>query len=115
VIESTSVIAVPAGSRPKKLAPVMLVVVVVRKSSADSISSVPAVPGREAVPRRPSGLPVLNVNRSASAGGADTRPSTADATTSERRIVGMAPSLAPDSPLGATCIPSVDFAAQSAR
>jgi hypothetical protein len=37
VIESTSVIAVPAGSRPKKLARVMLVVVVVTKSSAEVV------------------------------------------------------------------------------
>src|SRR5689334_18235100 len=68
------------GRRPKKLPPVMLVIPVVTKSSADSISSVPVPPGRDAVPMRPSGLPVLKVNRSASAGGANAMPSARDAT-----------------------------------
>src|SRR4051794_28843688 len=56
---TTSDSGVPVGSRPVNVALVRLVSLVKTKSSADSISSLPAEPGREAVAILPSGLPVL--------------------------------------------------------
>jgi len=59
----------PPTSKPVKVALVITVVVVVAKSSAVSVSSLPALAVRERVAIRPSGLPVLKENGSATASG----------------------------------------------
>ena len=51
----------PEGSRPVKVPPVIEVVWFRRKSSADSISCLLGLSGREPVAILPSGLPVENV------------------------------------------------------
>src|SRR5678815_1721387 len=59
---------VPSGINPKIVALLMLVVWVRAKSSAVSVSSVPAPAGWDSAPRRPSGSPVLKKKGSAQAG-----------------------------------------------
>src|SRR6185437_8811491 len=60
----------PTGSRPVKVAWSILVALGRMKSSADSISTLPALDGREAVAILPSGSPVLKAKAPASAGSA---------------------------------------------
>ena len=52
----------PVGNRPVKVALLMVTGAVRLKSSADSISAFPGLPGRDPVAIRPSGFPVLKVN-----------------------------------------------------
>jgi hypothetical protein len=63
-----SFVDAPNGIRPVKAAPVINVYWVSTKSSPVSISNFPALSGRVAVAIRPSGLPVLKTNASATAG-----------------------------------------------
>src|SRR5262249_42943766 len=58
----------PWRIKPMKLAPVRAVREERIKSSADSISILPALAGRDAVAMRPSGWPVLKEKGSATAG-----------------------------------------------
>ena len=58
------------------MALVIFVAEVRTKSSADSISSLPAEPGREAVAIRPSGSPVLKKKSPAETGAASTATTT---------------------------------------
>src|SRR5689334_9137817 len=60
----------PVGSKPVNVALVMFVGAVRTKSSADSISILPADPGREAVAILPSGFHVLQKKVPADAGAA---------------------------------------------
>src|SRR5215471_8865675 len=81
----------PVGMSPVKVALVMLVGVVMTKSSADSISIFPAEAGREAVAIRPSGSPVLKKNDLAEAAVPERRV-TASTTTNGYLITMSCPS-----------------------
>src|SRR5215470_2830528 len=65
---TTSDSGMPVGRRPVNVALVRFVGEVRTKSSADSISILPAEPGREAVAILPSGSPVLKKKEPAETG-----------------------------------------------
>jgi hypothetical protein len=66
--------AVPEGTNPIIVARLITVVSGRMKSSAVSVSTLPALPGRDAAPSRPSGAPVVKKNVAAHAGVASHTP-----------------------------------------
>src|SRR5215467_9059 len=67
---------VPEGTNPIIVAWLITVVSGRMKSSAVSVSTLPALAGRDAAPNRPSGAPVVKKKVAASAGGASHTPKT---------------------------------------
>src|SRR5438874_8539743 len=78
--------AASKGIRPVKVAWSMMVGVLRMKSSADSISILPGLSGRDAVAIKPSGLPVVKEN--AAADGTQ-RPSSSSTCGRRRKVVGV--------------------------